>query len=118
MFKMGYIKNFSKEESLACSKICNLVENPDSKEISLRDYKIIVLAINKLFYEWMTLATINVEESKKSDKDFGFFYQGKYYLKGKSEVKAINQNFIMLYENKKFYDMSSSQKRSSALGKP
>jgi len=83
MFKMGYIKHFSKDESLACSKICNIVENPDTKEISLRDFKIVVLAINKLFYEWMVLTSVNIEESKKLEKDFGFFYLGKFYLKGK-----------------------------------
>lgn len=57
MFKMGYIKTFSKEESLAVSKLCNIVENPDTKLISLRDFKIIILAINKLFYDWMILST-------------------------------------------------------------
>ena len=62
LFKMGYIKHFSKDESLASSKICNILENPESKEINLRDFKIIVLAINNLFYDWMTIATINIEE--------------------------------------------------------
>ncbi len=67
MFKMGYIKTFSKEESLAVSKLCNILENPDTKLISLRDFKIMILAINKLFYEWMTLntASSNLLEEKK-----------------------------------------------------
>ncbi len=64
---MGYIKTFSKEESLAVSKLCNILENPDTKLISLRDFKIMILAINKLFYEWMTLNTTssNLIEEKK-----------------------------------------------------
>ena len=90
MYKMGYIKNFQKDESLACSKICNIVENPETKEISLRDFKIVVLALNKLFYDWMSLTVANVDEEKKQLKDYGFFYLGKYYIKGKDEVKAIN----------------------------
>ncbi len=60
MFKMGYIKHFSKEESMAISRICNVIENPDTKDISLRDFKIIVLAMNKLFYEWMSSTAVNV----------------------------------------------------------
>lgn len=54
---MGYIKTFSKDESVAVSKLCNIVENSETKLISLRDFKIMVLAINKLFYDWMTLNT-------------------------------------------------------------
>ena len=68
MFKMGYIKAFSKEESLSVSKLCNIVENPQTKLISLRDFKIMILAINKLFYEWMILNTNapgNGEEDKR-----------------------------------------------------
>lgn len=90
MFKMGYIKHFNKEESLACSKLCNIAENPESKEVSLRDFKILILAINKLFFDWMILTAANVDETKKIEREFGFFYNGKYYLKNKEEVKAIN----------------------------
>ena len=50
MFKMNYIKKFSKEESLAVNKLCNEVECPETKLINLRDFKIIILAINRLFY--------------------------------------------------------------------
>lgn len=55
MFKMGYIKQFQKEESMACTKLCNIAENPETKEIKLRDFKILILAINKIFFDWMTL---------------------------------------------------------------
>ena len=57
MFKMNYIKKFSKEESLAVNKLCNEVECPETKLINLRDFKIIILAINRLFYKWMILET-------------------------------------------------------------
>jgi hypothetical protein len=83
MFKMGYIKAFAKDESLAVSKLCNIVENQETKLISLRDFKIIILAINKLFYEWMVLTGSNIEEDKKVERDFGFFYNGKYYIQSK-----------------------------------
>jgi hypothetical protein len=41
----------------------------------------------------MTLTSPNVDESKKIKKAFGFFYNGKYYLNGKKDVKAIHQEF-------------------------
>lgn len=111
MFKMGYIKVFSKEESLSVSKLCNIVENPETKLISLRDFKIMILAINKLFYEWMTLNTNapgNGEEDKRLEREFGFFFNGKFYIKNKQEVKTINQSFSLLYETKKVFDMTNS----------
>eukprot|EP00347_Sterkiella_histriomuscorum_P019583 403341076 len=111
MFKMGYIKSFQKEESLACTRLCNISENPDTKEIKLRDFKILILAINKIFFDWMTLSNVNIDESKKYQKDFGFFYQDKYYINSKDEVKAINQTFITLFENKKLHDLQLTSKQ-------
>jgi hypothetical protein len=44
---------------MAVSKLCNIVENSESKTINLRDFKILIMAINKLYYEWMTLTAPN-----------------------------------------------------------
>jgi len=62
MFKMGYIRSFQTEESIACSKLCNIAENPANKEITLRDFKILILSINKIFFDWMTLQAANIDE--------------------------------------------------------
>jgi hypothetical protein len=61
MFKLGFIKHLQKDESLAVSKLCNIIENPETKLISLRDFKIIVLAISKLSYEWMHCTSVNID---------------------------------------------------------
>ncbi|CDW88344.1 UNKNOWN [Stylonychia lemnae] len=83
-----------------------ITENPQNKEITLRDFKILILSINKIFFDWMTLSAVNVDESQKVYKDFGFFYNGKFYIASKEEAKAINQTFLTLFENKKIFDMS------------
>ncbi len=90
LFKLGFIKHFQKEESLAVSKMCNIIENPETKTISLRDFKILVLSICKLSYDWMFCTAPNIDQEKIIKKELGFFYLGKYYLSNKEECKAVN----------------------------
>mmetsp|Transcript_41174 Transcript_41174/g.39679 ORF Transcript_41174/g.39679 Transcript_41174/m.39679 type:complete len:93 (+) Transcript_41174:162-440(+) len=90
MFKLGFIRAFLKEESMAISKLCNIIENPDTKSISLRDFKLITLAICRFRFDWMFCTQANIKEYRKYFKQFGYFYQGKYYLNSKEECKALN----------------------------
>ena len=48
----------------------------------------------------------NIDDNKVIKKEFGFFYNGKYYLNNKDECKSVNQEFNLLHENKTFSDMT------------
>lgn len=104
LFKLGYIKAFLKEESQAVNKICTIIENVETKEVSIRDLKIILVAINRLHFDWMHLTIPNVSEDDKKFKEFGFFYKGRYYLQNKEEIKAISKTFNVFLENKRAYE--------------
>jgi hypothetical protein len=104
LFKLGYIKAFMKEESQAVNRICIIIENSDTKEVSIRDLKIMLVAINRLHFDWMHLSMPNIKEEDKNEKEFGFFYHGRFYLKDKEEIKLISRAFGIFMENKRAYE--------------
>lgn len=107
MLRMSYIKSFTKEESMAVNKLCNIVENPDSKLISIRDFKIIILAINKIFFQWMTQEQKVKVSPAHCEREFGYFFEGRFYLNSREEIGSINQEFKLLYENKYSNDLGA-----------
>ncbi len=58
------------------------------------------------------MSTVNVEQALIEKREFGFFYSGKYYLESKEEADEVNHSFQLLYDNKKVYDMTASQKKT------
>jgi len=58
--------------------------------VHVRDLKILLLVINKLFFDWMKCSYHNIEESQKTQMEIGYFFEGKYYLNSKEEAKALS----------------------------
>mmetsp|Transcript_17861 Transcript_17861/g.17082 ORF Transcript_17861/g.17082 Transcript_17861/m.17082 type:complete len:155 (+) Transcript_17861:225-689(+) len=109
MFKLGFIRCTNKEESVAINKLCNVIENPITRAISFRDFKIMILAICCFQFEWMFCSQPNLKKEQKHFKQFGYFYEGKYYLNNKEECNAINQHFLILFNNRRIMDKNLKQ---------
>ncbi len=111
LYKIGYVQSFNKEESQATNRLCNIIETPKEKEINSRDLKIMLLGVHKLWFEWMRLTKVNVEEEEKTFREVGYMYEEKFYLNSLEDVKTLHTMFVLFLDNKKSRDTRERTKR-------
>ncbi len=113
LFRIGYVQSFEKTESQAINRLCNIIETRH-KKVNSRDLKIIILAVHRLWFDWMKLVAVNVRCKDLEKREFGFFYQNKYYINALEDIKGLNKAFLIFLDNKRLHDTKDRTKRNQA----